>query len=54
MKKPVRDEYLLSLKKVIAQLRTEGVKEFEDVAKALSEHRRNFFKQKEEAGEEVS
>ena len=40
----MREEYLFSLKKVIAKLRTEGVKEFEGVANALSAHRRDFFK----------
>jgi hypothetical protein len=40
------------LKKEIARLRQQGVKEFEDVANALSEHRRAFF-HKIEAGEQV-
>ena len=52
MEEPLRKEYLLSLKRVIADLRKNGVKEFEGVANALSEHRRSFFKHKLE-GEEV-
>ncbi len=46
MEEPLRKEYLLSLKRVIADLRKNGVKEFEGVANALSEHRRSFFNQK--------
>ena len=51
MEEPLRKEYLLSLKRVIADLRKNGVKEFEGVANALSEHRRSFFQQKLEGGE---
>lgn len=40
--KEVRDRYLLGLKGVIADLRTQNVRDFEDVAKALSEYRRKF------------
>jgi hypothetical protein len=46
----LRDEYLRSLKVEIASLREKGVKEFEDVANALSAHRRNFLT-KVEGGE---
>jgi hypothetical protein len=46
--KDVRDRYLQGLKTVIADLRQHQVKEFEDVAKALSAYRRRFFSEKEE------
>ena len=47
-----RDQYLLGLKQVIADLRSRGVKEFDSVAEALSQYRRRFWKQLE-GGEEV-
>jgi hypothetical protein len=46
--KALREPYLRSLKEVIAELRQHGVKEFEGVANALSEHRRDFLKKQEE------
>lgn len=47
--KAQRDQYLVGLKQVIADLRQKEVKEFENVADALSEYRRQFFADKEEA-----
>jgi hypothetical protein len=38
----VRDRYLMGLKGVIADLRARNVRDFEDVAGALSEYRRKF------------
>lgn len=38
-----RNQYLKGLKQVIADLRQGGVKEFENVATALSTYRRKFF-----------
>ena len=40
--KEVRERYLLGLKDTIADLRTKGTKDFEDVAKALAKYRRDF------------
>ena len=51
LQEPTRKEYLLSLKQVIADLRKEGVNEFEGVANALSAHRRAFFTEKLEGQE---
>ena len=45
--KETRDRYLLGLKAVIADLRNRSVREFEAVAQALSEHRRNFVAKEE-------
>lgn len=47
--KVVRDQFILGLKQVIADLKAREVKEFEEVADALSVYRRNFFAEKEEA-----
>lgn len=44
----VRDQYLMGLKEVIADLRSREVKEFENVADALSVYRRKFFAEREE------
>lgn len=41
--KNLRDQYLLGLKSVIAGLRERGVKEFSDVAQALSQYRREWM-----------
>ena len=41
--KDQRDAYLLGLKKVIASLRGRGVKEFSEVANALSTYRREWM-----------
>jgi len=41
--KDARDAYLLGLKKVIAGLRAQGVKEFSEVATALSKYRRDWM-----------
>jgi len=41
--KDKRDAYLLGLKKVIADLRGLGVKEFSEVATALSKYRREWM-----------
>lgn len=41
--KDLRDAYLLGLKKVIADLREQGVKEFSEVANALSKYRREWM-----------
>lgn len=41
--KAARERYLNGLKEVIANLRQQGVKEFENVATALSTYRRQFF-----------
>ena len=46
--KAQRDQYLVGLKQVIADLRQKEVKEFENVAQALSAYRRQFFAEKEE------
>ena len=46
--KTVRDEFLVGLKQVIADLRQKEVKEFENVADALSIYRRQFFAKREE------
>ena len=40
--KTQRDAFLLGLKKVIAELRGQGVKEFSEVANALSKYRREW------------
>lgn len=40
--KDTRDRYLLGLKGIIADLRARNVRDFEDVAAALSEYRRKF------------
>lgn len=40
--KALRDQYLLGLKKVIATLREQGVREFAEVANALSQYRREW------------
>jgi len=40
--KAQRDAYLIGLKKVIADLRERGVKEFSEVATALSKYRREW------------
>jgi len=40
--KALRDQYVTGLKQVIADLRQKGVKEFENVANALSAYRRQF------------
>lgn len=45
----LRDQYLVGLKQVIADLRQKEVKEFENVAQALSAYRRQFFAEREEA-----
>lgn len=56
--KAVRDQFLVGLKQVIADMRVKEVKEFESVADALSVYRRNFFaeqeqkKENQETGEE--
>lgn len=47
--KGLRDEFLVGLKQVIADLRQKEVKEFESVANALSAYRRRFFLKREEA-----
>ena len=47
--KGIRDEFLVGLKQVIADLRQKEVKEFENVANALSAYRREFFLKREEA-----
>ncbi|KIV91173.1 hypothetical protein, variant [Exophiala mesophila] len=47
--KGIRDEFLVGLKQVIADLRQKEVKEFENVANALSAYRREFFSKREEA-----
>lgn len=44
-----RDQYLVGLKQVIAGLRQKDVKEFENVADALSAYRRQFFAEQEAA-----
>lgn len=44
--KTQRDQYLVGLKQVIADLRQKEVKEFENVAQALSAYRRQFFAEK--------
>lgn len=41
--KDQRDAYLLGLKKVIAGLREQGVREFSEVANALSKYRREWL-----------
>lgn len=41
--KEQRDAFLLGLKKVIADLREQGVKEFSEVANALSKYRREYM-----------
>jgi len=41
--KDARDAYLLGLKQVIAGLRGHGVKEFSEVANALSKYRREWM-----------
>ena len=41
--KDQRDTYLLGLKKVIAGLREQGVREFSEVANALSKYRREWL-----------
>lgn len=41
--KDEKDKYLLGLKKIIAGLRANGVKEFSEVATALSKYRREWF-----------
>lgn len=41
--KDQRDAYLVGLKKVIAGLRERGVKEFSEVATALSHYRREWM-----------
>lgn len=41
--KEVRDRYLAGLKDTIADLRSKGTKDFEDVAKALARYRRDFL-----------
>jgi hypothetical protein len=41
--KTVRDRYLYGLKDFIAELRVQGIKEFEDVAKGLAKYRRDFL-----------
>ncbi|KIX10135.1 uncharacterized protein Z518_01216 [Rhinocladiella mackenziei CBS 650.93] len=46
--KEARDQFLVGLKQVIADLRAREVKEFESVADALSAYRRKFFAEKEE------
>ncbi|KAK5065132.1 hypothetical protein LTR84_000968 [Exophiala bonariae] len=46
--KTIRDQYLVGLKQVIADLRQKEVKQFENVAQALSAYRRQFFAEKEE------
>ena len=48
--KAMRDQYLVGLKQVIAELRQKEVKEFESVASALSAYRRQFFKERAELG----
>jgi len=45
--KDVRDQFLVGLKQVIADLRAREVKEFENVADALSVYRRKFFAERE-------
>ena len=45
--KDLRDTYLIGLKKVIADLREQGVKEFTEVATALSKYRREWVAQQE-------
>ncbi|EXJ79850.1 hypothetical protein A1O3_08135 [Capronia epimyces CBS 606.96] len=47
--KTLRDQFIVGLKQVIAGLKARDVKEFEEVANALSAYRRNFFAEKEEA-----
>ena len=37
-----RDQFLIGLKQVIAELRSKGVKEFPTVASALAAYRRSF------------
>ncbi len=46
--KAVREPFLAGLKQVIADLRQEGVKEFESVADALSVYGRRFIEEKDE------
>lgn len=46
--KNLRDQFLVGLKQVIAELRQKEVKEFESVANALSAYRRRFFTEREE------
>ena len=45
--KQQRDDYLLGLKKVIAGLRGQGVKEFGEVANALSQYRREWLQKQD-------
>ena len=46
--KTTRDEFLVGLKHVIADLRSNDVKDFDSVAGALSNYRRKFFAEKED------
>ncbi|KAI1617668.1 hypothetical protein EDD36DRAFT_479580 [Exophiala viscosa] len=46
--KTTRDEFLVGLKHVIADLRSNDVKDFDSVAGALSNYRRKFFAEREE------
>ncbi|EXJ83920.1 hypothetical protein A1O1_07549 [Capronia coronata CBS 617.96] len=47
--KVLRDQFIVGLKQVIADLKSRDVKDFEEVAAALSTYRRTFFAEKEEA-----
>jgi len=46
--KTTKDEFLVGLKHVIADLRSNDVKDFDSVAGALSNYRRRFFAEREE------
>lgn len=43
MDKATKEDFFNGLKEVIADLRARDIKEFDGVANALSEYRRNFF-----------